>query len=330
MATYNDLARHTGLSLATISKYFNGRPIRDENRAAIDAAVAELGYRINPAARSLRKGRSHCVGVLLPALDNLFHMTVVAELERSLRRANVGLLVSVSREDDPGQAVDFLLSRGADAIIAVPSPSDADALLQAARQGVALVTVDWLLDDPTIATVTLDNRGAGAMAAQHLLDRGHTRVAVVGGPDAITSLRDRALGFLERIERRGVELMPDAVAKAPPTIPGGASATSRLLFADERPTAIFAANYELTLGALTAIADSGLEVGRDVSLIGFDCAELAGLFRPRLTTITQPIAALATAAAERMLAKLDGTDEDEAPIRLSADLAVGDSVAQLG
>lgn len=322
MATYKDIQRETGLSLATISKHFNGKPVRPANAVAIQAAADRLGFRVNPAARSLRAGRTNAIGVLLPALDNAFQLQVVAGIERALRRHGFSLILGVSHSDEgDGGAVGFLADRGVDGIIAVPSPDDAAALHERAEAGTPVVLVDWFVPGITGGAVGLDNRAAGRMAARHLADHGHTQVAVLGGPSTVSSLQERAAGFVE-----GFGSGVDALG-VPPTIEEARRAATRLLFSERRPTALFTTNYELTVGALHAVIGSGLALGRDISMIGFDAAEFAGLVSPRLTTIVQPTAALAAAAAAELLARLQGAPASVAPVLLDAELLPGGSVA---
>lgn len=328
MATYKDIQHLTGLSLSTISKYFNGAPVRPGSRSAIEAAVKRLDYRVNPAARSLRRGRSQSVGVLLPALDNQFHMAVIAALELALREAGMALLVSLSRPEAPGTAVEFLLDKGVDGIVAVPSATD-EAALRSVTARTPLVLIDWLLPDAQVDAVTLDNLGAGRMAARHLIDHGHREIAVIGGPQDISSLRDRTAGFVAECERAGIALPPGRIVAVPLTIADGAEAAQQILFAPERPTAVFTANFELTVGTLQVVSECGLNLGEDVSMIGFDGAELAQLVRPRLTTIIQPVEALASAAAAHILAQMDQSVAAPKPMQLSARLLTGGSVRRL-
>lgn len=321
MATYKDLQRATGLSLATISKHYNGKPVRAANAAAIEEAAARLGFRVNPAARSLRAGRTRAVGVVLPALDNAFHQAIVAGIERRLRSAGLSLILGVSHGAEEPGTVDFLVDKGVDGIIAVPSPGDADALRAQAESGMPVVLVDWFVAGIPGGAVGLDNRAAGRIAALHLHDHGHRRVAVIGGPATVSSLRERAEGFETAFPGEAV------VHAVPLTVEDGRRAATRVLFAERRPSAVFTANHELTLGALQAVADAGLVLGRDVSLIGFDAAEIAGIVSPRLTTIVQPTAALAEAAADQLLASIGGAARDHAGIRLDPELIPGGSVA---
>ncbi|GAB7038245.1 MULTISPECIES: LacI family DNA-binding transcriptional regulator [Catenuloplanes] len=314
MSTYKDIQRLTGLSLATISKYYNGRTVLAENRRAIEEAAEQLGFRPNDIARNLRSGRSRTVGVLLPALTNAFHLTIIAGVETALREAGLSLLVATS--PGPGDdALGLLRNRMIEGIITVPPPHDAAALTEAART-IPVVAVDW--DVPGLSTdrVVLDNRGAGAGAARLLLDHGHRRVGAICGDPAVSTLRDRAAGFRDEAGADGVDAL---IPAGPYTVAGGTDAMRRLLAARPRPTAVFCASHDLTLGALIAINDSGLRLGRDLSLVGFDARELALATLPRLTLFEQPTHEIAARAAERLLARLADPGADPSPVTVTVD-----------
>lgn len=329
MATYKDIQAKTGLSLSTISKYYNGLPVREKNSQAIQAAADELGFRVNGFARSLRSRKSLSVGVLLPDLENIFHLTIVAGVEAALRSDGISVLVCSSRPG-PGDAVDFLMSKMVDGIIAVPTAGDVEALRAIAAQGMPVVTIDWTAPDLVTDSVVLDNVGAGAAVARHLVDHGHRRIAMVGGDPAVSTMRERAEGFRDALAVRGVELDDRLVTTGPLTAENGQAATERLLALPERPTALFSANYHLTLGALMAINDSGLRVPTDLSIVGFDSLELARTFRPRLTMFEQPTRAITDEAARLIRGRLNGEIEGQTQnMRLSGRLLVGASVASL-
>lgn len=330
MATYKDIQRATGLSLATISKYYNGGTVRPKNREAIEAAAADLGFRINDVARSLRRGRSRTVGVLLPALDNAFHLAIIAGVERALQAHGVSVIVCSSPADDrtPGTAVDALRSKMVDGIIAVPSAHDVDALARATASGLPVVTIDRTF--PGLATdhVQLDNESAGAMAARHLADHRHTRIGVIGGDDTVPSLGQRAAGFAEALTARGIEVRPEWFSKNELTVDAGRRAVHALLARGDRPSAIFTGNYHLTVGALIGLNESGLRIPTDMSIVGFDVPEIAQITSPRLTTVVQPMSLIAARGAERMLERLSDRglttwDSTDVP----AELLIGGSVA---
>jgi DNA-binding LacI/PurR family transcriptional regulator len=330
MATYKDIQRATGLSLATISKYYNGGAVRPKNREAIEAAAAKLGFQINDVARSLRRGRSRTVGVLLPALDNAFHLAIIAGVERALQARGVSVIVCSSHPDDrtPGTAVDALRSKMVDGIIAVPSAHDVEALARAKASGLPVVTIDRTF--PGLATdhVQLDNEAAGAMAAHHLADHRHTHIGMIGGDDTVPSLGERAAGFTKVLAARNIPVRPEWFPKNELTVEAGRRAVHALLSRGDRPSAIFTANYELTVGALIGLNESGLRIPTDISVVGFDVPEIAQVTSPRLTTVVQPMSTIAALGAERMLERMSGGvitawNSTDVP----AELLVGGSVA---
>lgn len=328
VTSYKDIQRATGLSLSTISKYFNGGNVRDVNRALIQEAVRALDFRPNGFARSLRLRRSHTIGVLLPALQNEFHLTIIAGVEEALRAEGMSLIVA-SSPGEGSSAVDLLLSRMVDGIIAVPSPHDA-ARLEGAAERIPIVIVDWEAPVSRADGVFLDNVEAGAMGVRHLLDHGHSRVGLVGGDRTISSVRLRGDGAMAQLAMTETDLDRRLVTTGPLTVEEGQAAMNGMLAVHPRPTGVFALNYELTLGALIAINQSGLRLGRDISLVGFDSPELARATNPRLTVVTQPTRDIAAQAAEFTLRRLRAGDSGPPEMRLMPPrLLVGQSVVRL-
>ncbi|ROR72254.1 LacI family transcriptional regulator [Bogoriella caseilytica] len=330
MASYKDIQRETGLSLATISKYFNGKTVLERNRTAIELAAQTLDYRPNDIARSLRRRRSSTVGVLLPALNNDFHLTIVASVEETLRAAGYSVIVATSVESD-GRAVELMLRRMVEGIITVPTPSDV-AALRDVRGRLPIVVVDWEAPELHTDGVFLDNVAAGRMAGRHLLDHGHTRIALLGGERSVSTMRQRRQGFLSALSEVGVCLPEEFDGAEPLVVSAGREAMARMLGAPTRPTAVFCANYELTVGAVIAINESGLRIGREISLVGFDGVDLAKVTVPPMTLIAQPTAAIGRGAAEILLQRLAAEPSDEAApqlTRLAPQFVAGGSVLRL-
>lgn len=330
MVTYKDIREQTGLSLATISKYYNGRNVLPSSREAIEAAAASLNYRPNAVARSLRSRQSGTVGVLLPALTNEFHLTIIAAVEQYLRSHGMSVIVASSPVAED-HAVDLLLSRMVDGIVAVPSLHDVAGLKRAAER-IPVIAIDWDAPELDIDGVYLDNTGAGLMAARYLVDHGHTRIALVDGEPDVSSVRQRAEGFAAELDRLGFPLPANMVRSGPLTVEHGHNAVRDLLLEALRPTAFFSANQELTIGALIALNESGLRVGRDVSLLGFDSANIAPALTPALTVIEQPAHEIANAAAELLLKRLHPPSGAKTPAvrkQFGARLRAGGSVMQL-
>ena len=333
-ATYKDIQRLTGLSLATISKYYNGRNVLSLNREAIESAAAELNYRPNAFASSLRRGVTRTVGVLLPSFQVPFHLEIVVGIEKYLRSQGIGVLLTCNEQDGTPSsvnAVELLLSRRVDGIIGVPALSDSSALDTAVSIGIPVVTVDWCPSGLDADSVTLDNVQAGKVATQHLIDHGHRTLGALVGEEGMWSLQGRLDGFVAAARDAGITIADDHIQRAPLNVDSGYAAMMRLLAADTRPTAVFAGNYDLTVGAVAALNDSGLRLGRDVSLVGFDSVELAQVTRPKLTVYVQPVEQIATEAARIMNARLDNPDGSRSRVvlELPGHLQIGASVRRL-
>ena len=296
VATYKDIRRITGLSLATISKYYNGGNVLGPNRELIEKAAADLDYQVNNVARGLRSRRSMTVGVILDELDSAFNTTIVSRMEERLREAGYGTIICDSRNDAESQAdvLRFLVGKMVDGIIVVPVDDDTTFLTSARDRAVPVVAVDRLI--PGTDSVVIDNRAAIASAVQLLTTAGHTSIGLLAGPDTTYTMRERRAGFREAVQDRTGSL-PRAELMTPEraSIEGGHAGLRRLLHLSAPPTAVGCANYGFTLGATIALNELDLEARP--ALVGFDNLELARLIRPRPTLVTQPTDDLAVEAA---------------------------------
>jgi len=330
--TYHDIRQITGLSLSTISKFFNGGNVLPENRNALERAVRKLDFRPNVDARSLRSKRSRRVGVLVPALGVNFHMAIVAGLEERLRTHGISVLVRSAGGEhaDTPDAAENLADTLIDGLVVVPRQQDEPALAMVAARGTPIVSIDRPVPSVPTDAVLLDNREAAAMAARHLFDHNHRNVGIVAGDLAIWAIRERLAGVRSVAVERDLDL-PDAavVTTDSLSISEGRRATMRLLALRPRPTAILTPNYHLTIGALVAINESGLRIPEQISIIGFDTDEIARMGTPALTYVTQPISAMAVYAADRMLTRLAGNDEPPHSEIFNGELVVGASVSTL-
>jgi LacI family transcriptional regulator len=333
MATYKDIQSATGLSLATISKFYNGGNVLEANAAAIEKAATRLGFRPNAFARNLRTRRSRTVGVLLPDLASDFYLSILAGVELRLRRNGVSMLISADHPAEEGveDAVGFLTDRMVDGIITVPTERATPALIALAERGTPIVVMDWATPGLQADAVVIDNEAAAAMAVQHLADRGHRRIAYLAG-DATPTLVARERGVRRQLRARGIPLPDHYVIPSTLTLAGGRSAIQRLLLLEDRPTAVFCASNMLGVGALTALSESGLRIPRDMSFVGFDMSALSRIMNPALDMVVQRVDDIARAAADLMLARLaPGADPARPPQTtvLPVDYIPGGSVADL-
>ena len=331
-ATYKDIQRMTGLSLSTISKYFNGGNVLDANRKAIDHAIVKLDFRVNEFARSLKSKRSKTIGVLIPELNSTFHTSIIADVEDILRADGYGIIVCDSRLNKQMEkdALEFLLGKMVDGIITIPFDKSGEHLKLADERNVPVVLIDRLVTDYKADAVIVDNSGAAEMAVKEFVDNGHRRIAILCGPDGIFTMKARMDGFKRALEKSQIELTEEYLISTKMTISGGYEGAKNLMKLENPPTALFCANYEITLGAIIALNESGVKIPNDLSVIGFDDLMLAQVVQPTLTIIVQPMREIAENAARLILDRLESDKSGGTKtIELSASMTRGHSVCKL-
>ena len=300
-----DVARLAGVSHQTVSRVLNGHPnVKEQTRLRVRAAIAELGYRPNPAARALVTGRSQLIGMV--ALNSTLYgpSSLLAAFEQAAAEAgfavSVGGVGRLDRASIAGAVERHLDQRVAGLVVIAPVASAGEAL-DDMPAGVPLVTVDG---DPkrAHALVTVDQVAGARAATRHLLDAGHRTVWHVSGPGDRYDAAGRIDGWRQELEAAGAEV--------PPPVPAGWSAAAgfsagHMLARMPEVTAVFAANDHLALGILRALHEHGKRVPEDLSLVGFDDVPEAGYFIPPLTTVRPDFHAVARHALELLLAQIE-------------------------
>jgi DNA-binding LacI/PurR family transcriptional regulator len=343
--TILDVARAAGVSTSTVSNLLNGRTGRmlPETRERVESTIRELGYRPNRAARQLRTGKPQVIGLVVPSVGNPYWGALARYLEAAALTEGYHVLLCNS-ERDPArerQYVDELVSDGIRGIVLCSSLPSLEHVSGLIEDGLRLVAFDRTAqaDDPVgLVNVSVDNTIGAELMGEHLVSLGHRRIAFVSGAIRSVNRTERFAGFLRALERAGIA-RPDVV-----TWPGSSSAdgtfgdveaaelgrvaATDLLSGPNPPSAIFAVNDMTAIGVCRAVRDAGMEVGRDVSVAGFDDIVLAELYSPRLTTVRQPMKEMAAAAFRALHSPADGQPPAQATSLLfRPELVVRDSTA---
>lgn len=314
-----DIAAAAGVSLATASRTLSQPSIvSPETRDRVRAAVAQLGGAA-PGAGARAAGDAG-VAAVVPTLDNAIFSRCLQAMQVTLAEAGRHLLVASSdfHPDTEAAVIRGLLARGVDGLVLVGAqrPSESWTLLEGAGVPVVLT---WC-GDPRFDAVVVDNHAAGRLAADHLLDLGHTRLGVVCGATRFNDRqRGRLAGVREALAARGLDLPEWRVSEQDFTLAGGRSGCSALLSLAEPPTAIVCGIDQLAVGCLIEAQSRGLAVPGDLSVVGIDNLEMAAHLSPPLTTVHVPTARIGAAAAQRVLDRLAGRDATqltELPIEL--------------
>lgn len=304
-----EVAAAAGVSTATVSRVLNGQTVRAPARERVEAAVAALGYVPHAGARALTLHRTGTVGAIVPTLDNAIFAKAIDALQRRLAQDGLQLLIATN-DYDPGTEAEqaaTLVGRGVDALVLCGHGQRPELLDFLRQRALPCVHVMTLGHAATGLSVGFDNRRAMAIAARHLLDLGHRRIAMLAGLTRDNDrARERVEGAREALRAAGVPLPAARVVERRYDLADARDGLRQLLAASPAPTAVLCGNDVLAFGALLEARHLGVAVPAQLSVIGVDDLELARHIDPALTTIRVPAEAMWTLAAERLIGVLRG------------------------
>jgi LacI family transcriptional regulator len=332
MVTMADVAKHAGVSTATVSHVLNRtRYVSEETRAHVLAAVNDLGYRPNRLARSLVRGETHTLGLIIPDQANPFF----AELARGVedtgfgRGYNVILCNSYGDLDKELRYQDVLSQKQVDGILLVAAGASTEHVESLQAQGMPVVIVDRDLADVAVDKVLTDNLKGGRLATKHLIELGHRRIGCIAGPSQVTPSSERVTGYRQVLEESGIAVDQNLILRGDFQPESGYQGARQLLARDDAPTAIFACNDLMAIGVISAAAQLGLDVPAHLSVVGFDNIRLSEFANPPLTTIVQPGHEQGVLAAELLLERMQQPDLPPRREVLDARLLVRRSTASI-
>jgi LacI family transcriptional regulator len=325
--TMRDVAERAGVAPATVSNVLSGRrQVRQELRDRVTAAIAATGYRPNQLASSLRRMRTDTVGIVVPDLTNPFFAALVHRLEDLAAEDGYQILLVGSNEDEAREdaRLQTLLSRQIDGLIMAPARDETAALRANRSRLPPTVLMDRGFGHADFDTVTADNTDAAARGCAHLLGLGHRDIAFVVTSPALDNMRERIDGYRAALTAAGLADRARVLAGGF-TIEGCRGVIEQELLRAEPPSAIFAANYVATLGAVKAIRALDLDFPGEISLLGFDDTDWMTVLRPYLSVVAQPVPAMAEAVWSLLRERLADPRGARRHLRLPCTLAVRES-----
>ena len=330
-----DVAALAGVSLGTVSNVVNSPGlVSDQTRERVQLAITKLGWVPNESARQLRAGRSRAIGMVVMDIANPFFTDLVLGADDYVLERGYFIQVSNSahQPDRERAHLRLLEQQRVGGVLLAPIWGLSDQVAQLGRRGIPVVLLDRASDKADLCSVSVDDVEGGRLAVQHLIDQGHTHIALVGGPGDLQQVRDRRMGAeIARSRHGSAQLLTISTPNL--DTESGASAASELatLPLAERPTAVFAANDLLAIGVLQGFVTQGLRVPDDVAIIGYDDISFAAAAAVPLSSIRQPRKDLGRRAAELLFAEIEAVDNGERhehqAIRFSPELIVRRSSA---
>ncbi|SFC07375.1 LacI family DNA-binding transcriptional regulator [Pragia fontium] len=344
MANIRDVARSAGVSVSSVSNVLNGRTdqMRKETLLRIEAAMVELNYHPNRAAQQLKTGQAKMIGLLVPSIVNPSFAALAREVDLAAKN-NHGyrvLLGNTYRQEDEEQAfLNDLMSHGVRGVIVVSSSIEKSHFAEAAQRGLTMVNYDGssvsgsATNDMLYDSVSMDNRQAGRIAAQYLIDQGCREIAFVTEASRTVSRSHKIEGFLATAAENGLKDHSQVIEGKALTAYGDtemaelghhlAQTISRL---EKRPNGIVAINDVLAIGLIAGLRSLGVRVPEDISVVGIDNISLSGLIHPALTSVAPPLADMANTMVERLITRLNAPQTNAEEFLFTPTLVIRDSV----
>ncbi len=334
MTTLSDVARRAKVTTATVSNVITQRvPVSEKTRVRVLQAIEELDYRPNLVARGLAQGKTLTLALVVPTISNPFFAEVVEEVARIADRHDYELLLSMTHNspEEGKRHLERMASRWVDGFIVMGMAGNITDILSLKKSGKEVVLSVWNQDPraQNLPIVDIDFRVAGELATRHLLEYGHRRIAaILEEPVQYT----RRQGFQAALAEAGLSAPQSYIRQGDSSFESGYQCALALLDLADPPTAIFAGNDWMALGAIEAITSRGLTVPSDLSVVGVDDISLSAHSKPRLTTIRTPKREMARTATELLLRYIQSTDdgpENALKILVSPNLVVRESTSRL-
>lgn len=333
-ATIEDVARAAGVSAMTVSRVINGkRNVRESTRETVLRVIAELNYSPNTAARTLAAGEATHIGLLYANPSAAYLSQFLVGALEGARKTGAHLVLEACESESASEQAETarqFLQSGLDGIILPPPLSESMAVhSEVAAAKMPMVTVAMGLPHEESLNVRIDDFEAAKEITSYLLELGHRHVGFVRGHPSMTASSERYRGFIAALEEFGLDPDQAPVEQGYFTYRSGLIAAERLIARDDRPTAIFASNDDMAAAVVNIAHRAGLDVPRDLSVVGFDDTAPATTVWPELTTIRQPVAEMSQAAIELLMTDLRNEDDHQRETErvLRHELIVRDSAA---
>lgn len=309
MVTIKDIAEKLGVSYATVSRALNNRPeVKEETRQKVLDAAGEMGYRPNRIARSLVTRRSQCLGLIVPDIMNPFFAELARGVDEAAAKQGYSVYLCNTNWNEKKELtyLNLLDGRQTDGIILASARDEGTNVKKFIERELPLVVVNSLFKEFDCHQVMIDNIRGGYLATAHLIKLGHRSIGFIGGLKHVKATVDRLEGLRLALKEEGLKIDEQLISFGAYTWESGFSRTKALLDQGKRPSAIFAANDIVALGAIQAADERGLKIPEDLAIVGFDDIAFSAYPKVRLSTVSQEKKQLGRCAVEIILKQLKG------------------------
>ncbi|NJD02448.1 MAG: LacI family transcriptional regulator [Ruminiclostridium sp.] len=309
--TVKDVAKHAGVSTATVSRVINNDVrISDVTRAKVLESMEELDYKVNNIARSLKTNKTYTIGFICPELSNTFNMTLAKGMEDELRRFGYNVIICNSNEnaDEENERIRVLIQKCIDGVIIIPASNNGSHFKQLSDTGIPVVLADRLVDDFITDAVLVDNINASYSAMEYLIRQGVRRIGYIGGDLKITPARERDEGYRRALNDYCIPFESSIVKYGDFHARSGYEKMEELMKDENPPGYVFITNYYMHAGATKYLMEHRKDVKNPVTIASFDDMELASLLGYCKVLVSQPMLEIGSRAAKILMDRINGED----------------------
>ena len=316
-----------GVSVATVSRVLNGEDtVKEETRLLVQKAIKQTGYRPNRVAQRLRATRRSrkLIGLLIPDIQNPFYVDVIQGIEEYAYAHDSAVVIGNFSQDQKKEKlyIDILRSESVDGFIVAPTHGTDQYVEALVKEGFVVVCIDRSLTNLDVDVVKVDNEKGAFGATEHLIGLGHRRIAHITGNPSIPTTQERIAGYRAALLKHGIQPDPAIILGRESNFASGVEFTRQLLDMDTPPTAIFTANNLLTLGSLETIHSRGLQIPKDVAIVGFDDMYWATSLNPPLTAVRQPGQEIGKRATELLFQRIADPSRPTVNLEMKTELMI--------
>jgi len=306
--TMKDVALRAGVSFSTVSHVLNNtRYVSEELRTKVLKAMEDLGYTPNQLARSLRSGKTGIIGMVVPDTSNPFFGRVAYRVQSACFSKGYTVVFSNSDGNFEKEKIytKALIERHVDGIIFIAGGKSLEHLDAIQNHNIPILIADREVNSPNLDSVISDHKGGGHIAAQHLIDLGHSRIGCITGASSVTPSADRVVGYREALKKAGLKLDESLILRGNYEFESGYQNGRKLLLMKKPPTAIFACNDLMAIGVIRAANELGFKVPHNLSVVGFDNVHFSKYCSPPLTTVHQAKEQMANVAVDMLIERIN-------------------------
>lgn len=311
MANIQDVAKIAGVSVATVSRFFNDRSaVSFKSRKKVEEAIKQLNYEPSGLARNLRKTESRLLLVLIPKISNPFYSEIINGIQDVAidNRYNILLCETDSNPDREDIYFNLVRNKMADGIITMDPAVQVDSLIELAESHPIIQCSEYAVESG-IPYVTIDHEAAAYQAVRHLIQLGHKEIALINSDEKFLYSRKREDGYRKALEKHGLPFNEEWIIRNEELeFINGQLAMRKILGGNNRPSAVFAVSDLLAIGALKELHHVGLHVPNDIALVGFDKISFSNMTHPALTTVAQPMYEMGKLSAKMLIDKIKGKE----------------------